>query len=75
MLKKLCTKGWMIPSVRGNSKRIVRYELARDCWITLNKLAGKHPVNITINRYRRITNGKPPVILMEFDHLTLIPPI
>lgn len=29
MLKKLCTKGWLLPLVRVNGERIVRYELAR----------------------------------------------
>ncbi|MGM0884537.1 MAG: hypothetical protein ACQEXQ_26300 [Bacillota bacterium] len=29
MLKKLSTKGWLHPLVRGNGERIVRYELAR----------------------------------------------
>jgi hypothetical protein len=28
MLKKLCTKGWLVPSFRGNGERVVRYELA-----------------------------------------------
>lgn len=27
-LKKLCTKGWMLPSLRGKGERVVRYELA-----------------------------------------------
>jgi very-short-patch-repair endonuclease len=30
MLKKLCAKGWLLPVLRGNGERIVRYELARD---------------------------------------------
>jgi hypothetical protein len=30
ILQKLCAKGWLIPSLRGNEKRVVRYELARD---------------------------------------------
>ncbi len=29
MLKKLCEKGWLLPSVRGNGERVVRYVLAR----------------------------------------------
>lgn len=29
MLKRLCEKGLILPSYRGNSKRVVRYELAR----------------------------------------------
>ncbi|NOU70027.1 hypothetical protein GC098_01005 [Paenibacillus sp. LMG 31458] len=28
MLKKLCTKGLLLPSFRGNGERVVRYELA-----------------------------------------------
>lgn len=28
MLKKMCTKGLLLPSFRGNRKRVVRYELA-----------------------------------------------
>ncbi|WP_379130238.1 DUF559 domain-containing protein [Paenibacillus sp. sgz500958] len=30
LLQKLCTKGCLLPSYRGNHKRIVRYELARN---------------------------------------------
>lgn len=29
LLQKMCDKGWLLPSYRGNQKRIVRYELAR----------------------------------------------
>jgi very-short-patch-repair endonuclease len=29
ILRRLCDKGWLLPSLRGNGKRIVRYELAR----------------------------------------------
>lgn len=29
MLKKLCEKGWLLPSPRGKGERAVRYELAR----------------------------------------------
>ncbi|MFD0681286.1 MULTISPECIES: hypothetical protein [unclassified Paenibacillus] len=28
MLQKLCTKGWLLPSLRGKGERVVRYELA-----------------------------------------------
>jgi hypothetical protein len=28
MLQKLCQKGWLLPSLRGNGIRVVRYELA-----------------------------------------------
>ncbi|WP_053373681.1 hypothetical protein [Paenibacillus sp. FJAT-27812] len=30
LLRKLCAKGWLLPSYRGNRERIVRYELAHD---------------------------------------------
>ncbi|WP_342671694.1 hypothetical protein [Paenibacillus glacialis] len=30
MLKRLCAKGWLLPSIRGKGERIVRYELAHD---------------------------------------------
>jgi hypothetical protein len=30
MLQKLCAKGWLLPCLGGNGKRVVRYELARD---------------------------------------------
>jgi hypothetical protein len=29
MLQKLCAKRWLVPSLRGEGKRLVRYELAR----------------------------------------------
>ncbi len=29
MLQKLCTKGWLLPSFRGKSEKVVQYELAR----------------------------------------------
>lgn len=29
MLQKLCTRGWLMPSLRGRGERVVRYELAR----------------------------------------------
>jgi hypothetical protein len=29
MLQNLCSKGWLQPAYRGNGKRVVRYELAR----------------------------------------------
>jgi DNA-binding MarR family transcriptional regulator len=29
MLKRLCTKGWLLPSFRGKGERVVRYEMAR----------------------------------------------
>ncbi|GGH31494.1 DUF559 domain-containing protein [Paenibacillus segetis] len=30
MLKRLCEKGWLLPSPRGKGKRIVQYELTHD---------------------------------------------
>lgn len=30
ILKRLCVKGWLQPSLRGNGERIVRYEVVRD---------------------------------------------
>jgi DNA-binding MarR family transcriptional regulator len=30
LLRKLCAKGWLLPSYRGNRERIVRCELAHD---------------------------------------------
>lgn len=29
MLQRLCTKGWLLPSLRGKGERVVRHELAR----------------------------------------------
>jgi hypothetical protein len=29
LLQRLCTKGWLLPTIRGKGERVVRYELAR----------------------------------------------
>jgi hypothetical protein len=28
LLQRLCTKGWLLPTIRGRGERVVRYELA-----------------------------------------------
>lgn len=36
LLKRLCAKGWLLPSIRGKGERIVRYELAQNSLHYLN---------------------------------------
>ena len=35
-LKRLCAKGWLVPSIRGRGERIVSYELGQDAWSHFN---------------------------------------